>query len=68
MDASAKYFLTAACQSVPLCEGCIFNAPCGVSCQPDVLFRLVAGDSLDKPDGSNGNQVVLVYGLGVIFF
>ena len=30
-------------------------------------YLLIAGDALNQPDGADGDQVVLVYGLGVIF-
>ena len=61
------FLLGADCQRVPLCEDCIFYTPCGIRRQPDIFLRLIAGDALNQPDGADGDQVVLVYGLGVIF-
>ena len=46
----------------------IFNTPAGIGGQPDVFVRLKGGDPLDEADGANGDQVVLVPGLGVVFF
>ena len=46
----------------------IFDTPGGVSGQADIFLRLVAGDPLDEPDGPDGDQVVLVYALGVVLF
>ena len=46
----------------------IFNTPAGIGGQPDVFVRLKGGDPLDEANGANGDQVVLVPGLGVVFF
>ena len=48
-------------------EDLIFYTPCSIRRQPDIFLRLIAGDALNQPDGADGDQVVLVYGLGVIF-
>ena len=44
----------------------IFNAPAGIGSQAHVLVRLEGGDSLDQPDGTNGDQIVLISGLGIV--
>lgn len=44
----------------------IFDASGCISGKPDVFVRLEGGNSLDKPDGSDRNQVVLIPGLRVI--
>ena len=46
----------------------IFNTPAGIGSKPDLLIRLECGNALDQPDGSDGNQIVLVAIGGVIFF
>ena len=53
---------------MPLCEGCIFNASGCIGGEPDLLFRLVAGNSLNEANRPNGDQIVLVHTLGVVFF
>lgn len=60
------FLLGARCQSAPLCEGCILNTSGGVGSQTDVFFRFIAGDALDQADRSDGDQVLLVHGLGVV--
>ena len=50
----------------PLGEYSIFDTPRRICRQPNLLFRLVAGNSLDKPNGPDGNQIILVNTLGVI--
>lgn len=52
----------------PLGEDSIFNTACGIRGQAHVLFRPVAGNALDQADGADGDQVVLIDVLGVIFF
>lgn len=49
-------------------ENLVFNTPAGVGGQPDIFIRLKGGDPLDESDGADGDQVVLVPGLGVVFF
>ena len=50
------------------CEDSIFHTPCRIGSQPGTLGRIKGGDSLDQSNGSYGNQVLLVGGLGVILF
>lgn len=45
----------------------IFNTPAGIGGKAHVLVRPEGGDALDEPDGADGDQVVLVVGLGVVF-
>ena len=49
-------------------ENLIFNAPAGIGGQPYIFIRLEGGDSLNQSNGPNGDQVVLISGLSVIFF
>ena len=44
----------------------IFDASRRIGGQPGPLLRVVTGDPFDQSDGANGNQVLLVSGLGVI--
>lgn len=53
--------------SEPLGEDCIFNTTGGIGGQAHVSVRLERGDSLDKSDGADGNEIVLVARLSVIF-
>ena len=46
----------------------IFNAPAGVGSEPDIFIRLECGHPLDEPNGSDGDQIVLVAVGGVVFF
>lgn len=46
----------------------VLDAPAGVSSQADILIRLEGRDTFNKADGPDGDQIVLVAGLGVIFF
>ena len=48
-------------------EDLVFNASGGICGQTDIFFRFIAGNSFDEADGSNRNQVVLVYVGGVVF-
>ncbi len=45
----------------------IFHAPGGVGRQPCPLGDIKGCDALDQSDGADGDQVLLVRGLGVIF-
>ena len=47
-------------------EDLILDTPAGIGGQAHVFVRLEGGDPLDEPDGADGDQVVLVPGLGVI--
>ena len=49
-------------------EDCIFNTTGCVSGESGPFGRVEAGDSLDQPNGADGDEVVLVGVLGVIFF
>ena len=49
-------------------EDCIFNTAGGVGGQAHVPVRLEGGDALDEPDGADGDEIVLVARLGVVFF
>jgi len=46
----------------------IFNAPGGVGSQLDILIRAVGTYRLDEPDGTDGDEIVLLVRLGVVFF
>lgn len=46
----------------------IFHTPGGIGGQPCPFGGVKGGDSLDESDGTDGNQVLLVGGLGVVFF
>jgi hypothetical protein len=50
------------------CEDCIFNAAGGIGGEPGTLFRIEAGDALDKPNGADGDKILLITALGVVFF
>ncbi len=52
---------------MPLCEGCILNASGGIGGKSDVFLRFIAGDALYQADRPNGDQVLLIDGLGVVF-
>ena len=45
----------------------IFNAPGGVGCKARALFGLKGRDSLDQADRSDGDQILLIGCLRVIF-
>ena len=49
-------------------EDFIFNAPGGIGGKPGPLGGVKAGNALDEANGANGDQVLLVGALGVIFF
>ena len=48
-------------------ENFIFNAAGGVGGQAGALLRVKAGDALDEADGADGDQVLLVGALGIVF-
>lgn len=52
----------------PLGEDCILNTAGGVSSKPHISVRFKSGDPFDKPNGSDGDEVVLVPRLGIVFF
>lgn len=45
----------------------IFHAPGSIGCQPGTLGGVEGGNAFDQSDGSNGDQVLLVGRLGVVF-
>ena len=49
-------------------EDLVFDAPGGVGGQAGALVGVEAGDPLDEADGADGDQVLLVGALGVVFF
>ena len=49
-------------------EDLIFNASAGIGGQAHVFVRLEGGHPLDEADGTDGEQVVLISALGVVFF
>lgn len=53
---------------VPLCEDSILNAFGSVGREPRTLFRAVARNALDETDGADGDEIVLLVRLGVVFF
>ena len=53
---------------VPLSEDSIFNAPGCIGGQAGAFTGIKRGDALDQPDGSDGNEVLLVGSLGVVLF
>ena len=44
----------------------VLDAPAGVSSQADILIRLEGRDTFNKADGPDGDQIILVAGLGVL--
>ena len=49
-------------------EDLVFDAPGGVGGQAGALIGVEAGDPLDEADGADGDQVLLIGTLGVVFF
>ena len=47
--------------SILYATGCVGGQPC-------TFIRIKGSNTLDQPDGANGNQVLLVCGLGVVLF
>ena len=48
-------------------EDLILNASGGIGGKSDVFLRFIAGDALYQADRPNGDQVLLIDGLGVVF-
>jgi len=48
-------------------EDFIINAPGRIGRQPSALAHIESINGLDKPNGAHGDQVVLVYAVGVVF-
>ena len=46
----------------------IFNTPAGVCCQTDALVGLEGVHGLDEADRADGDQILLLFGLRVVFF
>ena len=53
---------------VPLCEDSIFNTPAGVGRQLDAPVGAEGVHRLDEPYGADGDQILLIGRLGVVFF
>ena len=52
---------------VPLCEDSILYAAGGVGRKARALLGLEGRNALDEPDGTDGDEIVLLLGLGVVF-
>ena len=61
-DFSLELFLAAEVH-----ENFVFNAAGGVGGQAGALLRVEAGDALDEADGADGDQVLLIGALGIVF-
>jgi len=48
-------------------EDLVFDAAAGIGGKPYIFVRLEGGDPLDEADGADGNEVVLISALGVVF-
>ena len=46
----------------------IFYAPGGVGGQAGAFGGIKGGDSLDEPDGADGDQILLIGSIGIVFF
>ena len=49
-------------------ENFVFNAAAGVGGQAHIFVPLEGGHPLDEPNGANGDEIVLISRLGVVFF
>ena len=49
-------------------EDFVFNAAAGVGGQAHIFVPLEGGHPLDEPNGANGDEIVLISRLGVVFF
>ena len=49
-------------------EGSIFYAAGCIGGQSGSLGRVKGGNSFDQADGSHGDQILLIRGLGIVFF
>lgn len=49
-------------------EDLVFHTAGGVGGQADALSGVKGGDGLDEADGPDGDQILLVGGLGIVFF
>ena len=49
-------------------EDFVLHAPGRIGGQPDAFARIKGGHGLNEPDGADGYEVLLVRGLGVVFF
>ena len=52
---------------VPLSEDSIFNTSCRIGRQTRSFCRVKAGNALDESDGPDGDQIVLIDALGIVF-
>ena len=46
----------------------IFHAPGGIGGKPCPFGGIEGGDAFDQADGADGDQILLVRGLGIVFF
>ena len=46
----------------------IFNTPGRIGGKPRPFVWVVTGNALDEPDGANGDEILLIRCLGIIFF
>ena len=49
-------------------ENLILHTAAGIGGQPHLFVRLKRGNPFNQTNGSNGNQIVLISGLYIIFF
>ena len=46
---------------------CIFNTPCRICCKARALFRVESRDALDESNGADGDQILLIVRLCIVF-
>ena len=46
----------------------VFDTPGCVGGQCDIFIPAVGSDGLDQTDGADGNQILLIRTLGIVFF
>lgn len=63
-----RYILSTFALGAEMHQDFIFHAPGGIGGQPRTLGGVKGGDPLDESDGADGNQILLVGGLGIVFF
>ena len=49
-------------------EDLIFDTSCGIGREAGAFFSVEGGDRFDQADGADGDQIVLILGVGVVFF
>ena len=47
-------------------QNLVFNAAGGVGCQADIFVAAERVDGFDEADGADGDEIILIVGLGVI--